>query len=137
MKPPKEYNEEQLGVIKSSLRYDSRTGMLIWKIKPRKASFIGDTAGCLSPLGYIHISFRGMQLKAHRVAWFLFYGRYPKNIIDHINGNRADNRIENLREVTHRENLRNMKKHRNGMPPGITISKIERMVLSIERDMVK
>lgn len=49
---------------------------------------------------------------AHRVAWILATGDWPKNHIDHINGNPADNRIENLRDVARSENMRNTKLHR-------------------------
>lgn len=46
-------------------------------------------------------------MKAHRVAWAIYYGAWPKGQIDHVNGNPADNNIANLRDVTHRENARN------------------------------
>jgi len=56
---------------------------------------------------------------AHRVAWFLHHGAWPMGEIDHINGNAQDNRIANLRDVTHKENTRNMKR-RSDNTSGIT-----------------
>nr|WP_175479900.1 HNH endonuclease signature motif containing protein [Paracoccus homiensis] len=47
-------------------------------------------------------------MQAHRVAWAVIHGRWPNGEIDHINGDRSDNRLANLREVTKRENHRNM-----------------------------
>lgn len=49
--------------------------------------------------GYKRISVEGKQYKAHRLAWLYVYGEWPRMEIDHINGNRADNRIANLRDV--------------------------------------
>lgn len=49
--------------------------------------------------GYLILKVKGKQLKAHRVAWLLNNGDFPKSELDHINRNRADNRIENLREA--------------------------------------
>lgn len=64
----------------------------------------------------IHINTNGINtsIKLHRVAWFLYYGKWPEKCIDHINGDRSDNRIENLRDVSHSENSLNKDKHRNG-----------------------
>ena len=59
--------------------------------------------------GYIVIKINNKNYKAHRLAWFLFYGKWPVLQIDHINGVRDDNRIENLREVTSQENNFNRK----------------------------
>ncbi len=50
---------------------------------------------------------------SHRAAWAIYYGEYPKNHIDHINGVRTDNKIINLRDVTRSENQRNMKTHKH------------------------
>lgn len=58
--------------------------------------------------GYRIVSVRGQNVGAHRLIWFMHHGSLPEEV-DHINGDRADNRIENLRASTHRENCRNRK----------------------------
>jgi len=59
-------------------------------------------------LGYKHGSIWNRKIKAHRVIWCLVYGEWPDGKIDHISGDRADNRISNLRVVDDIENARNM-----------------------------
>jgi hypothetical protein len=70
-------------------------------------------AGTLGATGYRQIWFQGQQHMEHRVAWFLHYGEWPKDQIDHINGVRDDNRICNLREATYSENQCNRKIPKN------------------------
>jgi hypothetical protein len=67
----------------------------------------------------INIDGKRYYLRAHRVAWFLHYGEWPDGVIDHINHNRKDNRICNLRAVTHHENLQNREPNKSGMPIGV------------------
>jgi hypothetical protein len=57
--------------------------------------------------GYVYVYVDGKQYFAHRIIWKLETGREPEGVIDHINGETSDNRIENLRDVTHTENMRN------------------------------
>lgn len=98
-------------LIEEYLQYDSDSGLLFWKKKPseRCRMKIGDKAGSKNASGYITLTLKGKQYQAHRVAYLLEYGELKNNgyVIDHINGNRSDNRKENLREVTYSENAKN------------------------------
>ena len=96
--------------IKEALNYNPESGVFTWKIKSCKKVNIGDEAGCIFQSGYRVIGLYGYKVSAHRVAWVLFYGAYPDNEIDHINGIKADNRIINLRDVSRYENSKNRKK---------------------------
>jgi hypothetical protein len=60
--------------------------------------------------GYHHGSVLSIIYRAHRVAWAIHFGAWPALEIDHINGDRADNRISNLRDVSHAENMKNRRK---------------------------
>lgn len=92
--------------VNALLRYDPETGKLFWKV-PRGRMPSGVVAGRLSNKGYIQIGIDNKRYSAHRLAWLLFYGVWPKQLIDHINLNRSDNRISNLREATNSENQHN------------------------------
>ena len=92
--------------IVEKLSYNPETGLVSWKSGP--ASYrAGSIAGNLRPDGYIDIRVDGRLIRAHRIAWFLHHGRWPIHQIDHMNGIRNDNRIENLRECTPRQNSQN------------------------------
>ena len=67
----------------------------------------GDKAGYIRKDNYVQLSIDSTLYQAHRVAWFYVHGSWPKNLIDHINGNRSDNRICNLREATDAQNQHN------------------------------
>lgn len=95
------------------LDYQPETGELIWRVRVAQRSPGGSVAGSLTDDGYVAISFRGARLKAHRVAMALTLGKWPEEEVDHINGDRADNRLENLRLATHSENRCNVRSYRN------------------------
>lgn len=63
--------------------------------------------GCLDKDGYLKLKIKGRKFSAHRVAWLLCYGDFPKSEIDHINRIRTDNRIENLRESNRKQQAEN------------------------------
>lgn len=97
--------------------YSKDTGKIYWnKVKQGRGKNkvkIGDEAGSVNNKGYINVIFFGKSIKAHRLAWFLHYGFWPKNQIDHLNNDRTDNRILNLKEVTTQMNCQNKKIHKN------------------------
>ena len=84
-------------------------GMLYWKVNkwrsPRKA---GDKAGRIVKDGYLQTCLNGKRLLNHQIVFMMFNGYIPKEI-DHIDRDVANNRIENLRETTRSENLKNRK----------------------------
>ncbi|WP_017903577.1 HNH endonuclease signature motif containing protein [Pseudomonas asplenii] len=86
-------------------------GKLVNRID-RQFAKAGSICGGVNGWGYVHFQYQGHTYKAHRVIWLCVYGNWPGEL-DHINGNRSDNRIENLREVSRQENLRNQKVRTN------------------------
>lgn len=97
-------------------QHDPATGRLFWNLRPGNTSwnkvFSGKPAGCRDSKGYIRIRTNGAVWVAHRVIWKLVHGTDP-DFIDHINGVRHDNRIENLRSVSQTENARNTQRKRH------------------------
>lgn len=111
--------------MRKLLMYNPKTGKMFWK--KRDLGWFRDNirsaeAACrtwntryadkeaftgFSGLGYKHGHVLGVQITAHRVAWVLHHGRWPNGCIDHINGIKDDNRIENLRDSSKSENARN------------------------------
>lgn len=93
--------------LQELLDYNKNTGEFRWKIKKSRNIKIGDIAGYINELRYRKIMIDEKFYLAHRLAWLYVYGKFPKNEIDHINHKRDDNRINNLRDVTHLENHKN------------------------------
>jgi len=97
--------------------YDGRN--LIRRVA-RGGQKVGDVAGNVSKTrGYRRITVDRKTYSVHRLVWFMVYGKWPDNEIDHINGVRDDNRIKNLRDVTASINLRNQNIYDNNSS-GIT-----------------
>lgn len=84
-------------LVREYLDYNPYTGIITWKLNRGKKVKAGSEAGTDNGIGYLAIKLDGKCYKAHRVAWFLKTGEWPKGVIDHINNNRSDNRWENLR----------------------------------------
>lgn len=122
-----------INMLRRLMSYDPETGQITWrertvtdcpKEKERKrwnGRYAGREAFRIVPSGYrVGMIFRSMY-RAHRVAWAMHYGVWPTGEIDHINGNRADNRIANLRDVSKAENIRNQKVRRNNRTGAIGV----------------
>jgi len=114
-------------IARELLTYNLDTGKLYWKERSEKkyyknykismktwnARYAGKEA--FTTISYretgkisgLHGGFFNKDFLAHRIAWLIYYGEWPKNQIDHINQDPTDNRIENLRDVTQVENLKN------------------------------
>jgi hypothetical protein len=89
------------------LSYDPETGEITWRVK-RGYMRAGSKAGCIGVKGYAQIGVSGRTYPAHRLAWLLHFGAFPPEQLDHINGDRADNRIANLRACTNTQNQQNV-----------------------------
>ena len=105
--PPKELTAEELREL---LHYDQETGIFTRKVSTSNRVKVGAVAGCPGGYGYLLISVHSRLYQAHRLAWLYMYGEWPKGQIDHLNRNRSDNRIANLRDVTQKQNLQNRSK---------------------------
>ena len=106
-------------------RYDPQTGVLFWKQPNSKRIKIGDKAGTVNRDGYIVVRANYNRYMAHRLVWLMNYGRWPQHYIDHIDGQTDNNRLGNLRDVEHRINHQNRKRHRNGKLVGAHYQKAD------------
>ncbi|VTU25221.1 putative NHN endonuclease [Variovorax sp. PBS-H4] len=104
--------------LRGLMRYDPETGHLWWK--PRKAGrgAVDRPAGHLGDQGYVCVQLLGKIYKAHRLAWLYVHGAWPEHGIDHVNGDRADNRIANLREASPTVNRNNVRAARRDSKTG-------------------
>ncbi len=96
--------------LRSILHYDQETGIFTRKVRTAHRVKAGDVAGCPDGRGYLQIRVCSRKYRAHRLAWLHVYGEWPEDQLDHINRDRADNRISNLREVTNKQNGQNASK---------------------------
>jgi hypothetical protein len=114
--------------LREALDLNPRTGLLTWRFRPRhhfqserehkrwNTRYAGTPAlSFLDKNGYKIGLLDRTKVKAHRVIWVMTYGREPKDQIDHINNNRSDNSLTNLREASQSENSRNRRLHRNNI----------------------
>jgi hypothetical protein len=99
-------NDLTAGRLRELLDYDPGTGVFRWRANRGRVR-AGGVAGSLSVSGYLKARVDGRSHWAHRLAWLYVHGEWPRGGIDHINGDRSDNRIGNLRDVPQRINAQN------------------------------
>ena len=109
--------------LRERVLYDPDTGVMTWR-KSYFASRIGKPLGYTSPTtGYRATHMDGRLWPMHRLIWLYVHGRWPADQIDHINGQRADNRLCNLREATHAQNCANIGFWRGRPIKGVTFTR--------------
>jgi hypothetical protein len=119
-------NLEILRLAAEMVIYHPDTGKMVWKTKAPEeehsslwnSKHAGKECGTFDKDGYRVISFKtktgpSVKIRAHRLAWVIVYGTIQNETIDHINQNRADNRIKNLRSVSRSINQRNKLRNKN------------------------
>jgi hypothetical protein len=112
MRSPKQREtQELLDRFKSFLSYDPLSGNLVFTDTRYGAVEIGQIAG-YNDRGYTRLYHRGGLFMAHRIAWALYYNKWPDHTIDHINRDGTDNRLENLRDVPQAVNNTNKTKYK-------------------------
>lgn len=107
--------------LRELFRYDCETGefIRIAATCPRYAGDVGKRAGSPDGLGYRQIRIDGKLYRCHRLAWLYVFGEWPTKYIDHIDGDRGNDRIGNLRDVPQARNMENKrgaaKNNRSGL----------------------
>lgn len=92
--------------LKELLHYNPETGIFTWLVSTSNRAPAGYAAGSITH-GYVIITVDRRHYRAHQLAWLYVHGQFPSGLIDHINCDRADNRIQNLRAADHSLNARN------------------------------
>jgi hypothetical protein len=93
--------------LKELLHYDPDTGIFTRKVQAGPHP-VGSVAGRKDSIGYSQIGVSGRRYMTHRLAWLYVYGEFPNGEIDHINRDKSDNGIANLRVVNRSQNLQNL-----------------------------
>jgi len=102
------------------LTYNAATGLLTRRVSLSRSVKIGEVAGYAPPTKrYLYLFVDGHRYFAHRIVWLMCTGRWPTGQIDHINGDRTDNRLDNLREVSNQVNGQNKRIPKRGNTSGL------------------
>jgi hypothetical protein len=103
----------------SSVLLVGEDGRLFWRVDIGRIR-AGTEAGKIDSRGYIAVGFNGKSLLAHRVVWLLAYGEWPSGNLDHIDRQRQNNRLSNLRIATNSQNQANRAPQRNRLLKGVS-----------------
>lgn len=93
--------------LRELLHYEPATGVFTRLVQTSNRTHVGDIAGSISHYGYVEFQLAGKLRKAHRAVWLYVHGVWPAGEIDHIDGDRANNRLDNLRDVPPLSNQQN------------------------------
>lgn len=99
--------------LREVLDYDPQTGVLKWRFRTSPNAKLDEPAGTIGKHGYRKIRLDDRHYPSSHLAWFHYYGVVPAGIIDHANGDKTDDRIENLRLATASQNAQNVGVRRN------------------------
>lgn len=99
--------------VRERFDYDAETGVFRYRITPKNQARVqpGDIAGYIREGKYLVVTIYGRSYYLHRLAWLYVYDEWPKALLDHVNGNKQDNRICNLRPATQSQNIANTPRH--------------------------
>lgn len=110
----KAVDEDFLEELKKLYTYDPERGVLVFN-QTKGPMVKGDVAGGVNTRGYVQMRFMGKIRLAHRLIWLYVTGEWPVGVIDHKDGNKANNKWENLRDASGSTNSRNRKINKNNM----------------------
>ena len=102
--------------------YCPDTGALTRRKTTSTQAVAGTTPGWVNKAGYMALNLDGHGYLVHRIAWLISYGEWPKGVIDHINQNKLDNRLANLRDVTRQVNTQNNRMVKTGKMYGASLA---------------
>lgn len=91
--------------LRKAWDYDASIGAFRWQVHASRKSRKGNLAGSMDNRGYVHLRYKNKSCLAHRAAWAIVHGKWPKGDIDHIDGDKSNNKISNLREASRSQNL--------------------------------
>lgn len=105
--------------LREVLWYDRETGEFVWLLGLSPRIRVGSRAGCADLNGYRAIKIDGVIYRSHRLAWLWVTGAMPAGMIDHIDGDRSNNRLGNLRVVDNSTNMENQRRVRPDSRSGL------------------
>jgi hypothetical protein len=123
LNPPETMHLDDIDYLRTCFLFEPHTGRLFWKHRPDKlrnwnVRYAGREAGWVGTDGYLYVEVNERRSLVHRICWRLVYGDDCEVTVDHIDGDRRNNRIDNLRAATLSENVRNSRA-RGDWPKGV------------------